>query len=121
MFSMSSLKYLVFNYTFFMSSTSSNYTESSSDNSDLKPVQTPKPICSAGSQKGKTDMLSISKIDPQLIGYLEFKIPPDVVICATNWREYKLPEVPLPNDNEIEEEIAQRFNLSTLYRQILTA
>ena len=61
------------------------------------------------------------KVDPHIIDSLHFEIPPDIAVDASNWREFQLPQVPLPNDNEIEEEIAHRFDLASLYRQIRTA
>jgi len=46
--------------------------------------------------------------------------PPVVEITPPNWREFELPEVPLPNDSEYEAQLLQRFDLTNLLQQIST-
>ena len=58
--------------------------------------------------------------DSSTIETLKFNVPPNVSINASNWRDFKLAQVPLPNDNEIEEELAKKFDLTALYQQIRT-
>ena len=72
--------------------------------------------------KGNSELLSPPpKLDPSIVETLHFNAPPDIEINASNWRDFKLPQVPLPNDNDIEEELSQKFDLATLYQQIRTA
>ena len=60
----------------------------------------------AGANQSSELLAPPPKVDPHIIDSLHFEIPPDIAVDASNWREFQLPQVPLPNDNEIEEEIA---------------